>query len=805
MRVSLDWLAEFIDLPPADTLVERLTLSGFDDVEIHTSGPDLSALRVGRVIERAQHPNADRLSVCRVDIASGDPIEVVCGAPNVAADQKIAFAPVGTRLPDGTLLKRAKIRGVASSGMICSARELGLGDDHEGILVLDGDLEVGVPLSEVIAAGGRELEVTITPNRGDEASLIGLAREVRALFGGELRTPEAEPAEAGPAADETVRIEIEAPDDCHRYVARVVRGVRVEPSPEWVVAKLAASGVRAINNVVDVTNLVLLEFGQPLHAFDLAKLRGGVVKVRRAEMGEKLSTLDGETRELTAEDLVIADEQRPIALAGVIGGANTEVGDSTTDVLIESAHFHPTRIRLAARRHGLSTEASYRFERCVDRDGIERAANRAARLLAELAGGVVALGAVTAEGSPADATEEIRFPTPRANKLLGTSLTSEQMSELLERVGVQSRETSADELLCSIPSYRNDLHIHQDLTEEVARIYGYDRIPTTDPAGVLRGGRVPQGWRVADGARDALVAAGLVECQTLPFISPSWLDSLGLEADSPLRNGLRLANPIRDDEPLLRTTLLPSLLRLVHQNRSRQVDRVDVFELGRLFRQSTGGGTWGEGLPLERQGLAAVLTGREEPGLWEAPPAPLFFRAKGIAKKLLSQLSYVAWFPGDGVPPYLRPGAAAVIEVAGVAIGALGELHPDVARNFELDVGCAVIELDLAELLSLPQQEGRYREVSRQPSVRRDLAVVIDVEQAAEEVLEAVRKAAGRDLISAELFDRYAGQGVPEGRVSLAFRLVFQRSDRTLKDEEVTKSIDRVVRMLAHRFNGELR
>lgn len=805
MRVSLDWLAEFIDLPPTDALVERLTLCGFDDVEIHSSGPDLSGLRVGRVVERVQHPNADRLSLCKVDIATGEAIEVVCGAPNVAAGQKIAFAPVGTELPDGSVLKRSKIRGVASCGMICSARELGLGDDHAGILVLADDAEVGAPLGDVIAAGGRALEVTITPNRGDEASLIGLAREVQALFGGALRIPPTEPLEVGPPAVEAVRIAIEAPDDCHRYVARVVRGVRVGPSPEWLVAKLAASGVRAINNVVDVTNLVLLEFGQPLHAFDLAKIGGGVVKVRRAETGEKLRSLDGETRELSAEDLVIADSERPIALAGVIGGANTEVGDSTRDVLIESAHFHPTRVRLGARRHALSTEASYRFERGVDRLAIDRAANRAAQLLAELAEGVVAEGVVSAEGVPAAVTEEIRFPVRRANNLLGTSLSSGEMSELLERVGVRCRETGTDELSCAIPSHRNDLHIHQDLTEEVARIYGYERIPTTEPVGVLRSSRPPPSWRIAERSRDALVAAGLAECQTLPFVDPDWLEALGVEADSPLRAGLRLVNPIRDDEPLLRTTLLPSLLRLTHQNLSRQLDRVEVFEVGRLFRAAEAGGTWGEGLPEERLGLAAVMTGRAERSFWEPPPAPLFFRAKGIAKKLLNQLGYVAWFPGEGLPSYLRPGAAAAIEVAGVAVGSLGELHPAVAGRFDLDVACAVIELDLAGLLPLPQREVRYQEVSRQPSVRRDLAVVVDVDQAAGEVVDAVRKTAGRDLVSAELFDRYEGRGVPEGRVSLAFRLVFQRSDRTLKDEEVTRAIDRVVRMLTHRFHGELR
>jgi phenylalanyl-tRNA synthetase beta chain len=805
MRASLDWLAEFTDLPSHRELIDRLTLCGFEDVEIRTLGPDLSQVRVGRVLERGQHPNADRLSVCKVDFGAEDPIVVVCGAPNVAVDQKIAFAPVGTELPDGTILKRAKIRGVVSNGMICSDRELGLGDDHDGILVLDAGATVGTPLSELIPTGTREIELGITPNRGDAASLIGLAREIRAFFGSELRIPDVDPPERGPAADRDIRVEIDAPEDCHCYVARIVRGVRVGPSPVWLTEKLASAGIRAINNVVDVTNLVLLEFGQPLHAFDLAKLRGGLVRVRRAAPGEKLATLDGEARELCADDLVIADAERAIALAGVMGGASTEVGDATTDVLIESAHFHPARVRLAAKRYGLRTEASYRFERGIDRLGVARAADRAALLMAQLAGGEVATGCVLADGAPAEVTEEIRFPSSRANKLLGTALSTREMAELLERVGVVSQPAAADELVCSIPSYRNDLHLHQDLTEEVARIYGYERIPATEPTGILRGVQFPKSWSVAEAARDALVAAGLVECQSLPFVNSAQLDALRLDADDPRRRALRLVNPIREDEPLLRTTLLPSILRLVGQNRSRQASRIDIFEVARLFRAETRA-TDGEGLPAEPLSLAAALTARDERGLWEAAAgAPLFFQAKGIAKKLLNQLGYMAWFPGNRIPPYLHPGAAVTIEVGETAVGSLGELHPDVAANFELDVRCAVIELDLAALMALPREEVRFQEVSTQPSARRDLAVVIDLDQPADTVREAIRKTGGNDLISVELFDRYQGKGVAEGRASLGFRLVFQRSDRTLKDTEVTQAIDRIVRMLAHRFNAELR
>jgi phenylalanyl-tRNA synthetase beta chain len=402
MRLPLSWLAEFADLPEEGALVDRLAMDGgFEDVRVEAIGPDLSALTIGHVLAREQHPNADRLSVCTVDVGDGTPRTIVCGAPNVAAGQKVVVALPGTELPGGMKIKKSKLRGVESQGMICSRRELGLGDEAEGIWVLDPGVRVGASLPDAVPVGERVLELGITPNRGDTASLLGVAREVRALFGGALRVPPTDTAESGAPARDSIRISIEARDACFAYVGRIVRGVRVGPSPAPLRARLEAAGFRSINNVVDATNAVMLELGQPLHAFDLAKIAGAEIRVRRAAPGEKIATLDGQTRKLDPADLVIADASRAVAIAGVMGGAQSEVSDATTDLLIESAHFHPTAIRLAARRHGLHSEASYRFERGVDRAGIARAADRAARLIAELAGGAVAPGAVIAHGDPA--------------------------------------------------------------------------------------------------------------------------------------------------------------------------------------------------------------------------------------------------------------------------------------------------------------------------------------------------------------------------------------------------------------------
>jgi phenylalanyl-tRNA synthetase beta chain len=799
MRLSLDWLAEWIELPPLPELVHRLDMGGFEDSCVEEGGPDLSGVRVGRVLSREQHPDADRLSVCRVDLGEGDPLEIVCGAPNVAAGQKVAVATPGTRLPDGTKLKKTKLRGVTSHGMICSSRELGLGDEHEGIRVLDPDAPLGAPLSEVVPASGRVLELGITPNRGDTASLLGVAREVRAHFGGTIAVPPCDPPEASEPASAAARVSIEAGDACHHYVARVVRGVRVGPSPDWLAQRLEASGLRPINCVVDATNYVLLELGQPLHAFDLATLRGAEVRVRRARPGEKLVTLDRETRELGGEDLVIADAERAIALAGVMGGADTEVSPATRDVLIESAHFEPTAVRLAARRHGLRSEASYRFERGVDREGVTRAADRCARLLAALAGGKVCAGRVEARGEPAPHTAEVRLEAERANRLLGTSLSAAELAGLLERTGVGCREPEPGVLLGRVPSYRNDLHLPEDLIEEAARIHGYDRIPTTMPTGTLAPVEPRPGRLLLEGAQDALAAAGLTETVSFPFLAEAELEALGLAADDPRGRALRVQNPIREEEPLLRSLLLPTLLRLARQNLSRQAERVALFEVARVFVPQGGGE-----LPAEPVEAAALLADAGQRRLWQGEPPPLYFRASGVAERLLSALGYTPTLR-DGAPPYLHPGAAASIAVGGRVIGAVGEIHPEVARHFEIDVACAVVEVNLSALEALPRRAPRYHEVSRFPHIRRDIAVLVAAAQPAGEMLRAVRKAAGRDCISVELFDRYEGRGVPAGRVSLAFRLVFQRADRTLTDAEVTPAMEKVVRMLSERFGGELR
>ncbi|HEX2484386.1 MAG TPA: phenylalanine--tRNA ligase subunit beta, partial [Myxococcota bacterium] len=632
MRVSLRWLAEWIELPwpgkvSLEEFCERLTIGGLEIEDVITTGPDLSGFRVGHVLAREPHPNADRLTVCRVDVGGGETLEVVCGAPNVAAGQRVAVAPVGTTLPDGTTIKRSTIRGVASNGMICSARELGLGEDAAGILVLPGEPAPGTPLTDVVPSGDSVLDVKVTPNRGDWLSMLGMAREVRTHYGGSLHVPPTTPAESSEHGSRHVRVAIEDAAGCPRYVARVVRGVSVGSSPAWVVARLEAAGLRSINNVVDATNLAMLELGQPLHAFDLAHVRGGEIRVRAARPGERLATLDGEERALAPDDLLIADAERALAVAGVMGGRESEMTPRTTDVLIESAQFHPSRIRRTARRLGLHTDASYRFERGVDPEGVGRAADRAARLVAELAGGSVCRGAVEAKGHALPRPGAIALRPERVNRLLGTSLTPREVAELLARVDVAVESAGDAPLRCRPPSWRADLELPEDLVEEVARVYGYDRIPATLPGAPMAGADVPPARSLREAVRDALRGAGLVELMTFPAVRAGDADALRLPPDDPRRRLVRIVNPVQADEASLRSTLVPTLLRAAQLNLARQGDGLRLFEMGATF-VARGAGE----LPLEAEQAAALWSEPRGASLWEPRDVPVFFRAKGAAE-----------------------------------------------------------------------------------------------------------------------------------------------------------------------------
>lgn len=803
MRVPLDWLAEWIDLPPRELLVQKLTSAGLEIEEVLESGPDFAGLLVGRVLSCEKHPNADKLSLCAVD-AGGEALSIVCGAPNVAAGQWVAVAPRGSVLPGGQRIKRAKIRGVESNGMICSAAELGIGEDHDGILVLeDGPaLAPGAPLRAALG-GSSVLDLEITPNRGDWLSMLGIAREVRANFGGALREPNCQVKESG-APGGAPAIAIADAQNCHRYAARVVRDVAVAPSPDWLADRLKAAGIRPQSNVVDVTNFVMLEFGQPLHAFDLARLRGGV-QVRRAAHGETLQTLDGQQRELHGSDLVIADEEGAIAIAGVMGGARSEVRAETRHVLLESAHFAAASVRRTAKRLGMQSDASYRFERGVDSGGQLRALNRAAKLLAELAGGRVCPGVAEARGQAAPQAGEIRLDPGRVNQLLGTALSPGSIVKLLERVDVKCRSADGEGALhCTPPPWRNDLHIWEDLAEEVARIHGYDEIPETLPPCEAAGITLPPRRAIRERLRSGLAAAGLSEVMTPPWCAESEADGLRLAAEDLRRRLPRLRNPIHAERPFLRGQLVGSLLRVARLNLNRQAGPLRCFEISRVHRAAVPG----EGdLPAEPMEAVALIASPVDDELWDSA-APAFFQLKGVAERLLAGLHLPARFRdcAEGeAEPFLHPGAAGEFTVRGQRVAALGELHPGTAAHFEVERGLALLILDVDALDSARPAPPRYRAVPRHPRVQRDLALLLDCETPAGEVARAIREAGGDSLADVAIFDRYAGRGVPAGKLGLGFRLQFQRADRTLQESEVAAATGRVLRRLQKQFGAELR
>ena len=805
MRLPLRWLSEWIDLPwprePLEALVERLSIGGLEIEEVIHTGPDLSAFRVGRVLERKAHPDADRLSVCRVDLGEGEPVEIVCGAPNVAAGQTVAVAPHGATLPDGTRIKRSKIRGVVSNGMICSARELGLAEESEGILVLERGPEPGTPLAEALPGGEVVLDVKITPNRGDWVSLLGMAREVRAHYGGSLRLPPSEPTETGEEASRHARVAIEDAAGCPRYVARVVRGVQVGPSPAWLQSRLEAAGVRPRSNVVDVTNLVMLELGQPLHAFDLGALRGGEVRVRAARPGERFATLDGEERSLAPEDLVIADAERAVAIAGVMGGQGSEVRAETRDVLIESAQFNPSRVRRTARRLGLHTDASYRFERGIDPEGVARAADRAARLLAELAGGSVCRGRVEARGQALPRTTQIALRPERVNRLLGTELRAAEIAALLGRVDVEVEAGGEELLRCRPPSWRSDLAIPEDLCEEVARIHGYDRIEATLPKGAARGYEEPPERTLREAARDGLRGAGLIELMTFPALRavrarrdpacarrPAACRGRAREPDA--ARGVATA-PEPRAEPAAGGGAQPLAAGGEPAPLRGGADLRGAGRGGAPARGVAGGG------PLDRAPL------RPPSGSAGTCPSSSARRARPRSS---SPSSATPRASGPGAPsPSSTPAPAASCAWRTSPWPRWGSSTPKRPAAFGLPAEAALLVLDLDALLRAPRSPGRYRELSRYPKVRRDLAVVLDRGAAAGDVMEWIRKAGGGNLQSVAVFDRYEGRGVAEGKVSVAFRLEFQRTDRTLTDAEVSRTVERIVKELSQRFGGELR
>lgn len=787
MNVSYRWLqalAPGLELSPEE-LAARLASLGAPVEELRPLALGLEGIRIGRVLSLRRHPDADRLTLCRVDGGNGE-VEVVCGAPNVREGGWYPFAPVGSSLPGGITIRRVKIRGERSEGMLCSERELGLGRDHEGIMELHGDFAPGDPLVPALGLDDWRLDVEVTSNRPDLLSHRGIAREVAP--GGEAglvvppipggRSLTRLPVERGGARVEIpgIRLTIEDPELCPRYLGAVIRGVRVAPSPPWLASRLRAAGSRPINNVVDATNYVLLELGQPLHAFDLARLAGGEIKVRRAAPGEGIRTLDGVERKLTPEMLCICDARAPVALAGVMGGEESEVTEITTDLLLECALFQPARVRSTRRALAISTDASYRFERGVDPEGLEAALLRCVEIILAVAGGeLVGVG----DANPAPWSRPlVRLRPARVERILGIPFSPEGLRERLEPLGFPVREGPDGALAVEVPGFRSwDVRREIDLIEEVARTHGYDQFPSE--LGSFRPGTVPDDaqLRLMDRLRGHLAGRGFFEALTLAFSPPE-------------EGEVELLNPLSVEESRLRSSLLPGLLRRVEHNFRRGIRDVRLFELGTTFHASGGAG----GLPREETRLAVVLTGHRHPAHWSGEGMEVdIWDLKALMEDLLPRagLSGAVLEPGDGAS-ILSPGLSLAAREGGGIRGWGGRVRDGVLDAPPWAGGVWGLELILPDEPT-PEEPVRYRPLPQFPGVERDLALLLPPEVAAAQVEKRIREAAGELLEGVEPFDLYRGSGVPEGFRSVAFRLRFRAPDRTLVEGEVTEALERVL------------
>jgi len=804
MRVSLKWLRELVDVSlDVPALVDLMDMTGTKVEAVHTVGAVVDGVVVGQILTKERHPEADKLWVTTVDVGAASPLQIVCGAQNFEAGDKVPVALVGATLPNGVTIKKAKLRGVASEGMNCSAAELGLGADQSGLLILPSDAPVGMPFFEYHGTADTVLEFEITPNRPDCLSVAGVAREVGAVTGVSARVPASVPEESGAPAAGVVSVTIEDPALCPRYTARLIRGVRIAPSPEWLAERVAAAGARPISNVVDVTNYVMFELGQPLHAFDAATIAQAdgraAITVRVARPGERLTTLDGQDRELTADTLVIADPTGPVALAGVMGGADTEVTDSTVDILLESACFAPASVGRTSRRLALISEASQRFERGVDPNACVAALDRAAQLLAEVSGGTVAPGVIDAYPAPV-APLAVTLRLSHANALLGTDLAEPVVTGILTRLGLSVSHVDDDTLSAAVPTFRPDLTREADLIEEVVRVYGMDRVTSTLPAGRGRVGGLTRQQALTERIGAALRGAGLNEAITWSFADPADVGRLEWPF-GPGEKPVELLNPMSEDQAELRVTALPGMLRAVAHNRNRGVADVYLYEIGAVWFTADG-----RKLPKERTVVAGVLAGSwSRPGWNDRAVALDLFDAKGVLESVIEDLGIARFKLRATDLPWLQPGRSAEVLVGGDVIGWLGEAHPAVLDAYECAGPVVVFEVQLKALLKAARDVRPFVDLPRYPGVKMDVALVVDDSVSAERAEQTIRSAGGKLLESARLFDVYRGEGVPSGLKSLAYSLVYRDPERTLTSEEVEQTHEKLVRKVTGALGGRLR
>ncbi len=839
MRVSIKWLKEFVDFDlSVEELADALTMCGLEIDAIEPLDSGLDKVVVGKIARVRKHPTAEKsplppfskggkLVLCDVDIGEKT-VQIVCGAPNTREGMLAPTALVGAKLPSGMEIKAARLRGEHSYGMLCSEKELGFSDDAAGLMELPPDLEVGMPLAQALGRDDTALEIDLTPNRPDCLSILGVAREISAITGNPLHLPEISMFEGDTVISSLTSVTIEAPDLCPRYAARIIRGVKIGPSPAWMQQRLEAVGLRSINNVVDVTNYVLMELGHPLHAFDYHKLLENRIVVRRARLREEIVTIDEETRDLTDDMLVVADAQNAVALAGIMGGSDSEVTEEVTDILLESAYFNPVSIRRTSKALGMHTDASHRFERGADIEGLITAINRAAQLIQKVAGGEICRGVVDAYPIKHEPVK-IQLRPERVNFVLGTDIPTSEMKDILTRL----QFVVSDEIEVTVPTFRPDVTREEDLIEEIARIHGYDNIPIVLPMGSIpqvehpdEDGAKSQFFKdlLRSKAASALLISGLSEAINYSFYSPNVFDLINLPADSPQRKVMSLRKPLSETQSIMRTTLIPSLLENVQWNINHQVADVKLFELSHAFSPKQP-----DELPHEHEMIAGALSGSMSAGLWNDKAREVdFFDIKGIVELLLEEFGITEYELKPIDHPTLHPSRNAQISimslqakrsnpeakqaksdviasVAKQSLGIMGEVHPDVLDNYDIPQRVYIFELDFDKLVELAQTERHFQSLPQFPGVLRDLAIVVSEDISSEEVTRIIKTAGGELITSLKLFDVYTGKPIPEGQKSLAYSIEYTSSSRTLTDEEVEIIHQKIITQLSSEIGAELR
>lgn len=810
MQVSIKWLKDYIDFTETpEQLADKLTMAGIPVENVVDPGEGLEKVVTGRIEKLEPHQNSDHLQICTMNVGLAENIIIVTGAQNVAEGQVVPVAMVGAHLPNGMKISKGKLRGVASNGMLCSAQELKLDleklpeEQKTGIFILPSDTPVGIPAKDVLGLNDVVLEFELTANRADCFSVFGLVREIAAITGNKPHFPEIKVNEDdNTKLNDIFSVEIADPDLCSRFSTRMLKNVKIGPSPEWMQQRLEGAGIRSINNVVDVTNFVMIELGHPMHAYDYDKITGKKLIARRAIEGEELHTLDDTSRKAKGEMLVIADSEKAAGLAGIMGGFETEITDTTTTVVLESADFYGPCIRRTARACGLSSEASGRFERGIDSETTIKALNRAAQLLQEMGACSVCEGIVDVYPNPKQPVY-VTFTPEQINRHLGTDISKDVMINIITSVGFDITKDENDEITVKVPSWRNDVTRMADISEEIARLYGFDKINSTLPSGASMQGTQSAKQTFIDKVKASLSSQGLYETISFALTNEETFNKLNVPQESPLRKAVPIMNPLSDEYPLVRTTLLSSIFDNLARNLARKNDDVALFEVGSVFFPKALPVTE---LPDEVVKIAGAITGRRNAQGWnQANDMVDFYDAKGIIEELLANLRVTRYTVEAGTHYAMHPGKTALFKKGRDVIATVGEIHPAVLSAYGITKPVYIFELDATTVMKYMTKDLKYKALPKYPATSRDLAMLVDVDVNAADIEKAMTKAAGQNLTQITLFDVYTGKQVEEGKKSLAFSLTFQSNDKTLTDAEIDPAIEKIVAKLQKDFNANLR